>query len=59
MIKAAHVGVGIAGIEGTAAVNSADYAVGTFRMLHTLLFGRCIDVRLFVIFVSPFLAGLF
>ena len=38
MIMAAHVGVGIAGVEGTAATNSADYAIGTFRMLHTLLF---------------------
>jgi len=38
MIKAAHVGVGIAGIEGTAAVNNADYAIGTFAFLHTLLF---------------------
>jgi phospholipid-translocating P-type ATPase (flippase) len=38
MIMAAQIGVGIAGVEGTAATNSADYAVGTFRMLHTLLF---------------------
>jgi len=38
MITAAHIGVGIAGVEGTAAANSADYALGTFRMLHTLLF---------------------
>src|SRR5262245_61566818 len=38
MIMAAHVDVGIAGIEGTAATNSSDYAIGTFRMLHTLLF---------------------
>mmetsp|Transcript_11120 Transcript_11120/g.21123 ORF Transcript_11120/g.21123 Transcript_11120/m.21123 type:complete len:1543 (+) Transcript_11120:74-4702(+) len=38
MIKAAHVGVGIRGVEGTAATNSADYAIGNFRMLHTLLF---------------------
>jgi len=38
MITAAHVGVGIAGVEGTAATNSADYAIGTFRMLHSLLF---------------------
>jgi magnesium-transporting ATPase (P-type) len=37
MITAAHVGIGIAGVEGTAASNSADYAVGTFRMLHRLL----------------------
>ena len=34
----AHIGVGIAGVEGTAATNSADYAIGTFRMLHSLLF---------------------
>jgi phospholipid-transporting ATPase len=38
MIQCAHVGVGIAGIEGTAAAQSADYAIGTFRMVHTLLF---------------------
>jgi hypothetical protein len=38
MITAAHVGVGIAGVEGTAATNAADYAIGTFRLLHTLLF---------------------
>ncbi len=38
MITAAHIGVGIAGVEGTAATNSADYAIGTFRFLHTLLF---------------------
>ena len=38
MIQAAHIGVGIAGVEGTAATNSADYAIGSFRMLHTLLF---------------------
>ena len=38
MIQAAHIGVGIAGIEGTAATNASDYAIGTFRMLHTLIF---------------------
>merc|ERR1712091_226533 len=38
MITAAHIGLGIAGVEGTAATNASDYAVGTFRMLHTLLF---------------------
>lgn len=38
MIMAAHVGVGIAGVEGTAATNSADYAIGTFHMLHPLIF---------------------
>jgi magnesium-transporting ATPase (P-type) len=38
MIQAAHIGVGISGVEVAGAVNAADYAVGTFRMLHTLLF---------------------
>ena len=38
MILESHIGVGIAGVEGTAATNSADYAIGSFRMLHTLLF---------------------
>ena len=38
MISSAHIGVGISGVEGTAATNSADYAIGSFRMLHTLLF---------------------
>ncbi len=38
MITTAHIGIGIAGVEGTAATNSSDYALGTFRMLHTLLF---------------------
>ena len=38
MIQAAHVGIGISGVEGTAATNCADYALGTFRMLHPLIF---------------------
>jgi magnesium-transporting ATPase (P-type) len=38
MITEAHIGVGISGVEGTAATNSADYAVGNFRFLHSLLF---------------------
>lgn len=38
MIQAAHLGIGIAGVEGTAAVSAADYALGEFQMLHTLLF---------------------
>ena len=36
--SAAHIGVGIAGVEGTAATSAADYAIGTFRLLHRLLF---------------------
>jgi len=38
MILAANVGIGIAGVEGTAAVNSSDYALPQFRHLHDLLF---------------------
>jgi len=38
MITAANIGIGISGVEGTAATNAADYALGSFRMLHTLLF---------------------
>jgi len=38
MLQAAHIGIGIAGVEGTAAVNAADYALGTFHMLHPLIF---------------------
>ncbi len=37
MIKAAHVGVGIAGLEGKQAEMASDYAVGQFRFLRTLL----------------------
>ncbi|GAB5355638.1 hypothetical protein AAMO2058_000222800 [Amorphochlora amoebiformis] len=38
MIKKANVGVGIFGEEGSAAAQAADYAIGQFRFLHTLLF---------------------
>lgn len=37
MIQEAHVGVGIAGLEGAQASMSADYAVGQFRYLTKLL----------------------
>eukprot|EP01061_Rhynchopus_euleeides_P023404 TRINITY_DN380_c0_g1_i2.p1 TRINITY_DN380_c0_g1~~TRINITY_DN380_c0_g1_i2.p1 ORF type:complete len:1306 (+),score=512.63 TRINITY_DN380_c0_g1_i2:726-4643(+) len=37
MIKEAHVGVGISGLEGLQAANSADYAIGQFRFLARLL----------------------
>ena len=37
MIKEAHVGVGISGLEGLQAANSADYAIGQFRFLGRLL----------------------
>eukprot|EP00672_Neobodo_designis_P006483 CAMPEP_0174878644 /NCGR_PEP_ID=MMETSP1114-20130205/82861_1 /TAXON_ID=312471 /ORGANISM="Neobodo designis, Strain CCAP 1951/1" /LENGTH=2292 /DNA_ID=CAMNT_0016114033 /DNA_START=739 /DNA_END=7617 /DNA_ORIENTATION=- len=55
MIQAAHVGVGISGMEGQQAANSADYAIGQFRYLHrlTLVHGRvnyyrlCLLIRYF------------
>lgn len=37
MIQAAHVGVGIAGVEGLQAARSADVAIGQFRHLRKLL----------------------
>lgn len=42
MIKEAHVGVGIKGLEGTEAASSADYAIGTFKHVGrlTLWHGR-------------------
>lgn len=38
MITAAHVGVGLAGLEGGQAVRAADYAIAQFRYLRRLLF---------------------
>jgi len=38
MIRTASVGVGVSGVEGAAASVCADYSMGTFRMLHTLIF---------------------
>ncbi|XP_019936885.2 phospholipid-transporting ATPase IC [Paralichthys olivaceus] len=37
MIKTAHVGVGLAGVEGGQAVQSADFALSQFRFLQRLL----------------------
>eukprot|EP00736_Rhodelphis_marinus_P004197 Rmarinus@m.28948 len=37
MIQAAHVGVGISGVEGMQAVQSSDYAIAQFRFLQRLL----------------------
>lgn len=37
MIQAAHVGVGISGMEGMQAARSADFAIGQFRFLKKLL----------------------
>lgn len=37
MITAAHVGVGIKGVEGQQAARSSDYAIGEFKILRRLL----------------------
>jgi len=38
MIRAAHVGIGIRGVEGTTAVRAADYVVSQFHFLRKLMF---------------------
>eukprot|EP00040_Diaphanoeca_grandis_P017304 m.90042 g.90042 ORF g.90042 m.90042 type:complete len:1189 (-) comp26359_c0_seq1:156-3722(-) len=37
MIRAAHIGVGISGLEGRQAVQASDYSIGQFRFLQRLL----------------------
>ena len=53
MIQEAHIGVGIAGLEGAQASMSADYAVGQFRFLTKLLLvhGRWCYIRVGDMFV--------
>lgn len=48
MIQAAHVGVGISGLEGMQAANSSDYSIAQFRFLSRMLFvhGRWNYVRM-------------
>ena len=38
MINAAHLGIGISGLEGQQAVKASDYAIGKFKFLKNLLF---------------------
>lgn len=40
MITAAHIGIGISGLEGQQAARSADYSVGQFRFLKNLMFAH-------------------
>lgn len=48
MIQAAHIGVGISGLEGMQAVLAADFAIAQFRFLTELLLvhGRWSYIRL-------------
>lgn len=57
MIQAAHIGVGISGREGRAAVQAADFAFGQFRFLVRLLllhgrqsYLRCREVVLYAFY---------
>ena len=54
MIQAAHVGVGISGLEGMQAVMAADFAIAQFRFLTDLLLvhGRWSYLRLCKVFFS-------
>jgi len=38
MITAAHIGIGISGLEGQQAARASDYSIGQFRFLKNLLF---------------------
>lgn len=38
MITAAHIGVGISGLEGQQAARASDYSIGQFKFLKTLMF---------------------
>lgn len=38
MINAAHIGVGISGLEGQQAARAADYSIGQFKYLKNLMF---------------------
>jgi phospholipid-transporting ATPase len=38
MITAAHIGVGISGLEGQQAARAADYSIGQFKFLKNLMF---------------------
>ena len=37
MITAAHVGIGLRGVEGQQAARASDYAIGEFKILRRLL----------------------
>ena len=56
MIKEAHIGVGIDGLEGKQAVNNSDYAIGQFKYLQRLLFvhGRWSYRRMSIVILYMF-----
>lgn len=55
MIQAAHVGVGISGMEGMQAVMASDFAIGQFRFLTDLLLvhGRWSYLRICKVIYLP------
>jgi len=60
MIQAAHVGIGIIGVEGRQAVQASDYAMGQFKFLQPLLFvhGRWNYIRNTYVVVYSFYKNL-
>ena len=40
MIHAAHIGIGLFGLEGTEAASSADYAISEFKHIRRLIFNH-------------------
>lgn len=56
MISAAHVGVGIEGLEGNSAANASDYSFGQFRFLQKLLLvhGRWNYMRMAILILVVF-----
>ncbi|XP_063057432.1 phospholipid-transporting ATPase IC [Engraulis encrasicolus] len=62
MIKTSHVGVGLYGVEGSQAVQNADYALGQFRFLGRLLLVHghwssqriCLFLRVFLFKTTSF-----
>ena len=57
MITAAHIGIGIKGVEGYQAARASDYAIAEFKLLSPLLFiiGReCYRRNSYLVFYNFF-----
>jgi len=63
MIKEAHVGIGLKGLEGTEAAASSDYSIGTFKhvgrltLVHGRNFAYKIDYYVYKFMYKNFLAA--